>query len=61
MGTAELASPPEKTTDDLHAELALVDRKIADLRTYRAELVGVITRRQLERLQTTFPVTGGAV
>lgn len=52
IGRAELAAPLEETTDDLHAEIALVDRSIADLSTYRAELVREITRRQLERLET---------
>lgn len=48
IGSAELAAPPEETTDDLHTEIALVDRRIADLRTYRQELAREITRRQLE-------------
>lgn len=44
----EHATPPEqKTDDDLHAEIALVDRRIADLRTYRGELVREIMHRQL--------------
>ena len=49
IGSVEHAAPPEKTTDDdLHAEIALVDRRIADLRTYRRELVREIMHRQLQ-------------
>ena len=48
IGRVEQASPPEKTTDDLHAEIALVDRKIDDLRRYRVELVREIMHRQLQ-------------
>jgi hypothetical protein len=48
IGRVERAAPPEETTDDLHAETALVDRKIDDLRTFRRELVREITHRQLQ-------------
>jgi hypothetical protein len=57
IGSVEHAAPPEeKTDDDLHAEIALVDRRIADLHSYRVELVREIMRRQLDRLQTELEV-----
>jgi hypothetical protein len=46
--SVEHAPPPEeKTADDLHAKVALLDRRIAELRTYRVELVREIIHRQL--------------
>ena len=48
------ASAAGKTTDDLHAEIALVDQRIDDLRTYRVELIREIIRRQL-RAATNSP------
>jgi hypothetical protein len=50
----EHVAPPEETTDDLHAEIALVDQRIDDLRTYRVELIREIIRRQL-RAATNSP------
>jgi hypothetical protein len=47
-------APPEETTDDLDAEIALVDQRIDDLRTYRVELIREIIRRQL-RAATNSP------
>jgi chorismate mutase len=42
-------APP--TTDDLHAKIAAVDRRIEELRSERAELAREVARRQLgERL-----------
>jgi hypothetical protein len=38
-------APP--TTDDLHAKIAAVDRRIEELRSERAELAREVARRQL--------------
>jgi hypothetical protein len=39
-------APP--TTDDLHAEIAAIERRIEDLRSERAELAREVARRQLD-------------
>jgi hypothetical protein len=54
IGRVEHVAPPDETTDDLRAEIALVDQRIGDLRTYRVELIREITGRQL-RAATNSP------
>jgi hypothetical protein len=45
IGSVEHAE--KKTDDGLRAEIALIDRRVADLRAYRVELAREIMRRQL--------------
>ena len=54
IGRIEQVAPPEETTDDLHAEIAVVDQRIDELRTHRAELIREIIGRQL-RAATNSP------
>jgi hypothetical protein len=54
IGSVEHAAPEKKTDDGLHAEIALVDRRIGELRVHRVEVVREIIRRQL-RAATNSP------
>jgi hypothetical protein len=59
IGSLEQEAAEKKTDEGLHAEIALVDRKIDDLRTYRVELLREIIRRQL-RAATNGPMVAEA-